>query len=205
MAMRLSSVLGVPAFCVAVLVVVNKCYSCPCPCRITYESLVYVLMMPIAFLGLCFLSYMYLKKKAKAKGIQQSQPEDVKAQQIDLQNGFISHVTNGGIGQPEDKSNPDCEEHLPGVVVDIPNGDQENPEQEASCENSTEEGPGDRLIPKPEGGQLQGSLEIQCKSNFGAAPNHEDPDNTEEDTEGQCLLTVATKVVALDKDRVANG
>ncbi|XP_077334506.1 uncharacterized protein LOC143975822 [Lithobates pipiens] len=200
MAMRVSSVVGVPAFCVAVLVVFNLCYSCTCPCTVTFGRLLYALVMPMAFLGLWFLSYMWiffdLKKKVKARGMQQSQPEDVKTQ---LQNGFIS--PNGGKGHPEGNSNPGCEEHPPEVLVDIPNGDQENPEQEASRENPTEEFPEDQLIPEPED---RGSLEIPREGNFGAAPNHEDPDDSE-DTEGQCLLTVATTVVALDKDRVANG
>ncbi|XP_040191147.1 uncharacterized protein LOC120924327 [Rana temporaria] len=201
--MHLSAVLGVPAFCVAVLVIFYKYHSHPC--GMTNEGPLYVLMMPIAFLSLCLISYLYLKKKPKAKEIQQSRHEDVKIHLTEPQIEYTSRVPDGGIGgQPEDVGNPDCEEREPGVIVDVRNGDQENPEQGASCENSTEEAPEDQLIPKPEEGQSQGSVEIPCKSHLGEAPNHEDPDGTE-DTEGQCLLTVPSEAVALDKDRVANG
>ncbi|XP_040191051.1 uncharacterized protein LOC120924156 isoform X2 [Rana temporaria] len=198
-AIGISSVLGVPTFCIAVLVIFYLHHSCPCPCGMTSKWPLYVSIVPIAFVILCIISYLYVKQKAKAKRKKQSQPEDVKTQ---LQTVFTSNFPDGG--QPEENGNPDCEEREPGVIVAIPNGDVENPEQGASCENSTEEAPEDHLIPKPKEGQSQGSVEIPCKSHLGEAPNHEDPDGTE-DTEGQCLLTVPSEVVALDKDRVANG
>ncbi|CAI9615788.1 unnamed protein product [Staurois parvus] len=174
-AMTVSNLIVVPAFCMAVLVILFVRYRSACG---TMDISLVVLFHVCA---LIFIFYLWMKSKVKGKLYipgQQGQPES--QQLVNMPNGdkgpsgsngvirspedngvIRSPEDNGNIGSPKDIRNPNCEGPVPPGIVENPNLDQEAPVQ---SEVFAEEHSEDQMIPDPEKGQPKVPKEVPCNS-----------------------------------------
>ncbi|XP_073474217.1 uncharacterized protein [Aquarana catesbeiana] len=199
-AMIFSNMVVIPAFCIAILVIITIRYGSPCGTMDISPA-----VLPVACV-LIFIFYSWIKAKVKAKGkayIQGKEGQPESQHLVDIPNGDIGHPennndigrpenngdigqleNNGDMGQPKDNRNPNCEGPVPPGIIGNPNVEQDAPMQ---CEVFNEGHPEDQMIPKPRDGQLAEA--VPCNSHVGA---------------GHCLLTIEKELV-VDKGPVSNG